>query len=333
MGNPNDETHDLRPLGSTLRDTEVIPCFEAIRSPTPTACLVCIHTEGSDRGKRFLIGSQGLVIGRGDGCEISVNDQSVSRHHARIELRRGGLYHVIDLGSSNGTFVNNIRVRTEILKDGCYVRVGDSIFRFLVSGNIEAAYHEEIQRLSIIDPLTGVYNRRYLDEFLRREIERSCEQNCQLSIILFDLDHFKAINDKFGHLAGDFTLEDLAIRIKTLTRTNELLARYGGEEFALILPETSLDLAIARADHFRRAVAECPFEFEGQTYPVTLSGGIGFMDAGEVISAPDLLRQADERLYQAKQGGRNQIVPMACIGHAETQSTHVSNTEMPPRAE
>ena len=111
--------------------------------------------------------------------------------------------------------------------------MGDCIFRFLAGGNIEAAYHEEIQRLSTLDPLTGLHNRRYLDEFLEREIERAARHQRTLAVVLFDIDHFKTINDRCGHLAGDFTLRSLASRIKGMTRADELLSRYGGEEFCI----------------------------------------------------------------------------------------------------
>lgn len=316
------ETLDIRKLRQAIRDTAVIPKSELSRSTTPTACLVCIHSTDPARGTRFPIGEKGLVIGRDAECAIHVNDQSVSRRHACIELRPNGEFQVADLASSNGTYVNNSRVRTETLKDGCYLRVGDSMFRFLAGGNIEAAYHEEIQRLSTLDPLTGLYNRRNLDEFLEREIERASRHNRPLAVVLFDIDHFKSINDRFGHLAGDMILRSLAGRIKALTRADELLARYGGEEFAFVMPETTLDRAIRFADQFRRVVGEQPFEFEAQRISVTISAGVGYSPSCAKTSAADLLREADERLYQAKQSGRNRVVPMVQTGRSEPLSSH-----------
>ena len=317
-----EETLDIRKLRKLMRDTAVIPKAELTRPVVLSACLVCIHATHPDRGTRFQIGEKGLMIGRDSECAIHVNDNSVSRRHAAIELRPNGEYQVIDLASSNGTFVNDNRVGTATLKDGCYLRVGNCMFRFLAGGNIEAAYHEEIQRLSNLDPLTGLYNRRSFDEFLEREIERASRHCRPLAVMLFDIDHFKAINDRYGHPVGDYTLRSFSSRIKALTRVDELLARYGGEEFAFVMPETTLERAIRCADHFRRVIAEQPFEFDGQKFSVTISAGVGISSNGEKCTAASLLQQADEYLYQAKQTGRNRVVPMVPYSRNPPQSAH-----------
>ena len=231
-----------------------------------------------------------------------------------MEARPDGSFHVADLGSTNGTFVNNHRVRASAVEDGDYLRVGECIYRFLAGGNIEAGYHEEIHRLTVIDPLTAVHNRRSLNEFLDREVERARRHNRPLCVVLFDIDFFKRINDQHGHLAGDFTLKNVAARVKALTRQDEMLARYGGEEFAVVLPETSLEKGVAFAERIRRALSETAFAFEGRPIPVTVSAGVGVLPAGGATTAPDLLKRADDRLYEAKRAGRNRVAPTARVG-------------------
>src|SRR5262249_10261685 len=147
-------------------------------------------------------------------------------------------YYAVDLASSNGTFVNDRAACMTKLQDGDHLRLGNRIFRYLSGSNVEADYHEEIYRLTILDALTGVHNKRYLLEHLERELARLAAYRRPLALILFDCDHFKKVNDSLGHLGGDTTLRELARCVKEVIRGEDLLARYGGEEFAIVLPET-----------------------------------------------------------------------------------------------
>src|SRR5262249_13639398 len=149
-----------------------------------------------------------VVLGRGEDCDVRINDHSVSRRHARIEPSPEG-YYAIDLQSTNGTFVNDVPTDVATLKDGDYLRIGNCIYRFLGGGNVEAEYHEEIYRLTIIDALTGIHNKRFMMEFLDRELARSARHGRPLAVLILDIDHFKTVNDELGHLAGDQTLRDL----------------------------------------------------------------------------------------------------------------------------
>src|SRR5262249_30475536 len=158
-----------------------------------------------------------------EDCDIRISDQSVSRRHARIEPTPDG-YFAIDLQSTNGTFVNNAPVTMSKLADGDYLRVGNCIYRFLAGGNVETEYHEEIYRLTILDALTGIHNKRYLLEFLDRELARSTRHSRPLAVILFDIDRFKAINDELGHLGGDFALRELATSAQRYIRKEDLFA-------------------------------------------------------------------------------------------------------------
>ena len=247
-----------------------------------------------------------LVLGRGNDCDIRINDNSVSRRHARIQPGADG-YYAIDLQSTNGTFVNNTPASMYKLRDGDYLRIGNCIYRFLDSGNVEADYHEEIYRLTIIDGLTEIHNKRYLMEFLDRELARSERYHRPLALLMFDIDHFKTVNDEMGHLGGDFTLRELALRVKTGIRKEELFARYGGEEFAVVLPETVRAGAVQVAERIRSLVGARPFAYENHGYPLTISIGVATTTGEDSLTPAELLRRADERLFQAKREGRNRV--------------------------
>ena len=247
-------------------------------------------------------------MGRTAACAVRIPDGSVSRLHAKVARGADGLFRVTDLGSTNGTFVNNVRKQSAVLADGDYLRIGNCIYRFLAGGNLEAEYHEEIHRLTVIDALTGVHNRRSLGEILDRELARADRHHRPLAVIMIDIDRFKSINDRFGHVAGDLALRDLSARIKEVVRRDETLARYGGEEFAIVLPESGADAAVELAERIRKVVEATPFQFNDTPFPVTVSLGVGVTPGGEAITPSALLERADKNLYAAKQTGRNRVV-------------------------
>jgi diguanylate cyclase (GGDEF)-like protein len=268
------------------------------------AILVHIYPTGPQMGTRYVVAGNPVVIGRGESSDIHINDNSVSRRHAVVEPSAEGIT-VADLGSTNGTFLNDALVVRAPLKDGDYLRVGNCIYRFLVGGNVEADYHEEIYRLTITDALTQTHNKRYLLEFLDRELARSHRHARPLSLVLFDIDRFKAINDALGHLAGDHVLRELAACVKGAVRREELFARYGGEEFAVVLPETAGEAAASFAERVRAAVEGHPFEFDGKGVAVTVSLGIASTAGKEACAPEGLILRADKALYRAKNEGRN----------------------------
>jgi diguanylate cyclase (GGDEF)-like protein len=271
------------------------------------ACLVHIYPTGPGMGSRYTLTDAPLVIGRGGDCDIRINDHSVSRRHARIQPGADG-YYAVDLQSTNGTYVNDVPASMYKLKDGDYLRVGNCIYRFLVGGNVEAEYHEEIYRLTIIDALTDIHNKRYLMEFLDRELARSGRYTRPLALLMIDIDRFKMINEEMGHLGGDFTLRELAARIKGNIRKEELFARYGGEEFAVVLPETTREGAVNLSERLRRAIEAEPFQYEDKLYHVTISLGVATTTGEQTLTPSELIRQADEKLFQAKHEGRNRVV-------------------------
>jgi diguanylate cyclase (GGDEF)-like protein len=271
------------------------------------ACLVHIYPTGVGMGSRYTLTDEPLVIGRGNDCEIRINDHSVSRRHARVQPGIDG-YYAVDLQSTNGTYVNDVPASMCKLKDGDYLRVGNCIYRFLTGGNVESEYHEEIYRLTIIDALTDIHNKRYFMEFLDRELARSSRYDRPLSLVMIDIDRFRAINEELGHLGGDFTLRELSARIKGSIRKEELFARYGGEEFAVVLPETPCLGAANLGERLVKVINGQPFQYENRSYPVTISVGVTTTQGEKDITPSELIRRADEKLYQAKHQGRNRVV-------------------------
>jgi two-component system, cell cycle response regulator len=279
-----------RPISTTRRD----------------ACVVHIYPTGPGMGTRFPLSDSPVVLGRGNDCDIRINDHSVSRRHARIQPGADG-YFAVDLQSTNGTFVNDVPASMCKLQDGDYLRVGNCIYRFLAGGNVEAEYHEEIYRLTIIDGLTDINNKRYLLEFLDRELSRSARYHRPLALMMFDLDKFKLINDELGHLGGDYTLRELAAVVRNGIRKEELFARYGGEEFAVVLPETTRENAVVVAERVRSMVQDHEFRYEGKQFTITVSVGVTGTAGDAPLTPHELIRLADEKLYQAKSAGRNRV--------------------------
>jgi len=285
------------------RITHVRKAGEASDEP---ACPVLIYPGGPDLGRRFPPDGDALMIGRGSDCDITVDLDSVSRRHAQIE-RRGAAIMVADLGSTNGTYVNATQVQERALADGDQVKIGNAIFKFLSGGNVEASYHEAIYRMTIIDGLTEAYNKRYFLEFLDRELARCARYRRPVSLVMFDLDHFKKINDTHGHLAGDYVLREMARRLRSRIRKEEVLSRYGGEEFVVVLPEAGHEGAMDFAEQIRRLVEREPFMFEEDVIPLTISVGVATIE-GQTIEPLQFVKLADDNLYRAKRGGRNRVV-------------------------
>jgi two-component system, cell cycle response regulator len=273
------------------------------------AVLVQLHPPGIHLGRRYPLNVIELVVGREGEVDLLLEYASVSRRQAKLYLAVGTWF-VEDIGSTNGTFVNEQRVQTRALQNNDLIRFGEVTLKFLVGSNMEAAYHEEIYRISIQDGLTGAYSKRYFLEFLEQEIARSLRYGSPLGLVIFDIDHFKRINDTFGHPAGDAVLKELTRRLMSRIRQTDLLVRYGGEEFAVALPGTRLDGAAAAAEFMRQLVQTQPVAHENIMIPVTISLGVASLEpAGErAVDAQELIRRADEKLYAAKHLGRNRVV-------------------------
>ena len=263
---------------------------------------------GPRLGHRLVLGDAPVDVGRGSAAGLILDADSVSRKHARIE-RFGGGHKIVDCGSTNGTYVNGTRVKEQILKDGDRIGIGKALLKYIAGGNIEGAYHEEVQRLMRFDPLTNIFNKRHFDETLRLAVFTAAGGGKPLSLIVFDLDHFKKVNDTHGHMAGDAVLCGATAAVQAILSPTEVLGRVGGEEFAVVCEDMELAGGLERAEAIRRAISREAYSFEEKKLPVTVSVGVAQLAAGE--EAEGLYERSDAQLYAAKAAGRNCVRPVA----------------------
>jgi len=273
------------------------------RQSTGESALVVIY--GMDLGRKYDLTKPQFSIGRSSKCDIQIDQESISRNHA-VLVNDGKRVRVRDLGSTNGTYVNDAPVKDVEVHNGDFIKIGRTIFKFIAGGNIESDYHEEIYRLTTVDGLTQIFNKRYFTENVDRELSRAHRYGRALTMIMFDIDHFKTINDSFGHLAGDHVLKLLASVVRTHIRREDVFARYGGEEFSILLPEVGLKSAAGTAEKIRKLVEGHRFVFEEEPIPVTISLGCAAVTQ-DTQDTTALIKAADERLYAAKHAGRNQV--------------------------
>jgi diguanylate cyclase (GGDEF)-like protein len=289
---------------ASVVDGKTEPGATPIGPTQAPACVLQIY--GGTLGRRYEVGEGDVRIGRDPENEICVDLTTVSRRHARLYEEDGRAW-VEDLGSTNGTLVNDVPIDgPRKLGNGDQIRVGGSILKFIEGGNVEALYHEEIYRLMITDGLTGAATRRAFLEFLDRELFRAKRHGRPLSLVMVDIDNFREVNDKNGHLAGDHVLRGVAAAVRGEVRGDELFARYGGDEFAVVLPETVLDDAARFCERIRAKVEKQTFAWQEQILPVTISIGGASTEPDEDHAA--LLARVDARLYEAKRTGRNRCV-------------------------
>ncbi len=267
---------------------------------------------GSWVGRTYQLGPGRLLVGRAPDSDIALDDEGVSRRHALFVCTPDGKVSVEDLGSTNGTSVDGTRIEVHELRGGEKLRFGSAtVFKFELRDSVEEQFVSYLYESATQDHLTGSFNRRFLDEQLRVEFAWHRRHKQPLSVLLVDVDHFKQINDEYGHLVGDSVLRQLAARCKGACRTEDVFARYGGEEFACLLRQTSKESAKVLAERIRRVVLESPFEYRGpgRSLKLEASVSVGVAELEDTTEAPkDLLEEADRKLYQAKQEGRNRVV-------------------------
>lgn len=283
---------------------------EASGRPGLEANVILIaHPENARLGTRYrLVSGSTLEIGRADNVEISLPEvRSISRSHARLRYQ-GRKVTVEDAGSTNGTFVNDQRVDgPTLLRSGDRFQVGSVHFKFLHEQDVEHAYHEAIYQMVMRDGLTEALNQRKFHEELAREFARAERHDRPLTLVLFDLDSFKDVNDTHGHLCGDMVLKQVAASVREHIRSEQVFARLGGDEFAVLCPETQLEGGQALAEKLRDRLAELTFAREGAIFSVTCSFGLAERDA-TMGTDQALFEAADRALYVAKGAGRNRVV-------------------------
>lgn len=267
-----------------------------------SAALICIS--GRSIGQMFVLSREETTLGRAPECDVYLDDEGVSRHHAKV-IRQDDAVILMDLGSTNGTWHEGERVQVLTLEDGMKVQVGTStILQFRYQDEKEQQFHSLMQTFKTHDPMTEAFNKRAFLVEIEKEAGFARRHALPLALVMFDLDHFKRVNDSYGHQAGDIVLRTVAQLVMDTKRKEDVFARYGGEEFALLLRNTALDQAFIAGERIRRLIENMEVIHNGRRIPTTVSVGVATLDDG-VEQPTDLIERADERLYMAKRKGRN----------------------------
>ena len=259
-------------------------------------------------GKMLKLEKGEFVMGRAPDTQLQVEDDGISRKHCKITPAANGFFQLVDLGSTNGTFLNGIKVNVATLQDGDKIQIGaNSVVKFSIQDQLEEQYQRSIYESATRDGLTRIFNKKYFLDTLRKEFAYCLRHRVPLSLVMFDIDHFKKINDTYGHPAGDYVLQRVAAKVAETVRQEDLFARYGGEEFALMLRESPSDKAVRAAERCRRAIDGAEFVFNGTPIRVTVSLGVATVLDSDFAQPEDLIASADKYLYRAKKGGRNRV--------------------------
>ncbi|MEI7430209.1 MAG: GGDEF domain-containing protein [Betaproteobacteria bacterium] len=280
---------------------------ELNKASNSEACLIVVR--GQQQGKRYELSAQSMRMGRDSTSEIVINDPKVSRRQAIIE-KNSGTVMLIDGGSTNGTYLNDRKLESGtsvVLNKEDMIKAGDTVLKYLPRGALEIRYIGMLEAKAYTDALTQVYNKGYLLEALDAEFKRAKGLETAFSVLFLDLDHFKQVNDTYGHDAGDRVLIEISRILRNAVAISQgILGRFGGEEFVALLPGQSASAANDLAEFIRNTVEQHSFPLEDQSIKMTSSIGVATM-TNDTIEAADLLKLADKAVYQAKNTGRNKV--------------------------
>lgn len=293
------------PQTGSISAEELQRLAELAASKRRTASVLALS--GSRLGRLFTLGDEPLLIGRSPECDVYLPEQGVSRRHAQIEWR-GDAVRLRDLGSTNGTFVNGVHVEEHLLEDGDRVQIGvTTLLRFAWQDELEQRFQQHQYDSATRDGLTGVYSKKYLLETLSTELAFAKRHERLVSLAIIDADHFKRINDTWGHLAGDHVLRQLSSVMQGCIRQDDVLARYGGEEFCVVMRDVPATRGAVLAERIRQRIELTPFLWQGERLPVAVSIGVACGPSDTIHGPEELIAAADRYLYDAKRGGRNRV--------------------------
>ncbi len=302
-------------------DSEWIDSDTSVTRPTETSIELPPAISNRDRalltvlsglnaGQVFTIDSAETIIGRGRDVAVRIEDVGISRAHSRIVRTMDGKFVIEDLRSTNGTFVGGRRVERSEIHANDRLQIGPNVvLRFALIDEAEEQLAHQLYEASTKDALTRAYNRKYFIERLSAEVAYAHRHGTHLSLVLFDLDHFKSVNDTHGHLAGDVVLRVVSAQVLRTIRTEDVLSRYGGEEFVILIRGIEHANAAFFGERVRKAVERLSVPWESKMLKATISSGVASLsECGVAASGEQVLHLADERLYRAKSGGRNKVV-------------------------
>lgn len=267
-----------------------------------------IQISGRETGQMFNLTGKTVTLGRDATCQIVLDDPHISRAHAQITCNGSDVV-IKDLGSTNGIFVNGKKVTEQALLDGDKILIGTRMyFKFEFQDAVDQNYQQNLFRAANMDSLTQLYNKKYFIDALNKEFSFSRRNTQPLSLLMIDIDHFKAVNDNHGHMAGDLVLKSVGQYLMKNLRLENVAARYGGEEFAIILRNVHGEMAMVIAERLRKSIENERIVYRGKILQVTVSIGVATLEGKNFETLEDLIRFADENLYEAKESGRNRIV-------------------------
>ena len=220
---------------------------------------------GGTVGMMYKLTQADTFIGRATEAEIRVDDEGVSRKHARVSSTPNQQVILIDLGSTNGTYVNGARIGEQVLRDGDKVQIGSTtILKFSYQDALEESFQRKLFDSAVKDGLTGIYNKKFLVDRIETDFAHAKRHRAPLTLVIFDIDHFKTVNDTWGHPCGDFVLKELAQVVKKTLRNEDVFARFGGEEFVVLMRDVDDTGALVLAERLRRLIEQSQFVFEGK---------------------------------------------------------------------
>ena len=267
-----------------------------------------VRVRGAELGRVTLLSPERVRVGRSQDSELWLSDDGVSRRHANLQ-REGNTYVLEDESSANGTFVAGVKITRHELKDGDIIQFGPTaVFRYTLSDESQEALLRQLYDASVTDALTGAHNREHFDTQLRAELSYARRHNTDVSLVIFDADHFKKVNDTYGHQVGDAVLMQIANVVRGTVRSEDVFARYGGEEFALVLRGIDIEGCGAVADRLRERIAALKVKTDRGELSITVSAGCSSLSTIDDKTPEGMIAVADRRLYCAKHAGRNRVM-------------------------
>ena len=301
----------IDPWDKTICDRKFDILPEGLQKIEHSIILTVIGGNDIDFGKHFLLEKHKTLLGRDNGNDIAINDKKVSKIHCEISIAKTSQdierVSIKDLDSTNGTYVNGEKIEQTLIHGGDKIQVGDTVLSLSYSDELEKEYHAKLFNYAVRDTHTGLYNRRFIINELENISRIARRSNRTYSIIIIDIDDFKQINDRYGHLAGDDYLKRIAALFASTLREQDIAGRIGGEEFLVILPETMIDGALQLAVRMRKNVEGFVMPLQNQDIRTTISAGVCQYERG-IKDVKELLDLADQAMYEAKKADKNKVM-------------------------
>ncbi len=294
-------------------DDTVTEVSSGVKAADRSDCPCLLVLSGTEIGRVFKMSKPEMIIGRSEEVSIVIVDPTISRRHAALRVLSPDVVVLEDLGSKNGTFFDGQRVDRIELRDGDRFQLGAStILKLTYQDKLEEEFQRLLYESATRDGLTGLFNKKFLIERLSAEFAYCARHNVKLSVCMIDIDHFKAINDQWGHVAGDSILAQVSHLVQEASRTEDIVCRYGGEEFAVLLRDIDERGAARYAERMRQAVERADFEFTDKdgnhrSIKVTISTGLATLGEKRFATTDEFIAAADKQLYRAKKTGRNRV--------------------------